>query len=961
MKPSDVKYFNTVMKYFFDTTKTSFEEYTSMVGDMIYTDTKTKQSSDYRYWLLARCLEMLDERGISRNFCIEQKDSLREYIIGLQSAQEGEYYTPELWCKEGRKYLKGLVGDLWGTAAVWDCACYTMDTEIYTARGWLTYDQLLNDDLVYSLNPQTREGEWVPFVQKFTRRHVGNLVHFKGDKIDLTVTPDHSMYFLTSGGGNSDVLRLDAGDVKGNLGRMQDFNPYIPIVAKMTGVDKTCDKSGSCTEKYAKYEYLFEKAMPDVCKCKLYSAMWVIAGAYYANGSLRKGTIVLDLTRSLARKAIFEAINAFNITYVVNSYEVTIEDAALVRFIQQECDRARFSAPYSSATFADIDGEAFLTGMGVLDHIKTEGEVDYHTSYSYEKNPNAGLVEYLLRSLGYYVSVRHTGSEYIYHCEKCDESQRVRDMTIEEIPYEGKVWDITLERNHIFLVRRNGLPVFCGNCGTGNLMRSEGYPGDKLFLSTLLSEDAALVSHQYPDATVFQLDFLQGIDFDSDNTMFLNQLPERLQQIIKNDEPLVIFINPPYAVTAGKGTDVYYHMQSNGYGNAAVDIFHQFLYRLCLIKEFYGLHNLYMGIYGPNNWLLSTNLKNFRSKFFNDFDFRGGFMFAGSEFADVCNSITFPIDVTLWKANQGTIEEEPKILLDTCENVNGEVICTGKQLCRPVEVTDKLEEWVKPKGVLIYQDCPTQTSGYSFGDTLAREPVGTISHMLSDAICRQAVRACSIIPYVVVTHRSIPIMEENYWRCVYSFAIRSALDNFTFTESSQILAAPDTSIEGFESVLADGLAFVIYGLGVYNFSYRDLEVCGRKWNRSNPFFPFSKTACKEIITDPVLLKDMEEHPSNNEITLKALDWALPRMSEEARELMAWGTQYLISTLKGDARAKLDYADWLNAYDAGIMQLRTAAKGALWNDDMMKEYRLVHSKLRTRLRGACYKYGTLTKE
>lgn len=952
MKPSDVKYFNTVMKYFFDTTKTSFEEYTSMVGDMIYTDTKTKQSSDYRYWLLARCLEMLDERGISRNFCIEQKDSLREYIIGLQSAQEGEYYTPELWCKEGRKYLKGLVGDLWGTAAVWDCACYTMDTEIYTTRGWLTYDQLSDDDLVYSLNPQTREGEWVPFVQKFTRIHAGNLVHFKGEKVDLTVTPDHSMYFLTSDGSTpTDVLRLDAGDVKGNLAKMKDSSPCVPLVAKMANVEgKTCDKSGSCGKKYAEFDYLFKKATSAVCNCTLYLAMWLIAGAYFANGSLEEGTITFNLSASTSRKAVFEALETFNIAYTANSRGLTTSDDALVKFIQQ----------YGDKTPADMDVKAFLKGMDIIDDLETKGEVIFCT----QDEKQAAVVELLVRSLGYYVSVRSTRLvDFAVHCESCEHlgSQMVNDLTIEEIPYEGKVWDITLERNHVFLVRRNGLPVFCGNCGTGNLMRSEGYPGDKLFLSTLLSEDAALVSHQYPDATVFQLDFLQGIDFDSDNTMFLNQLPERLQQIIKNDEPLVIFINPPYAVTAGKGTDVYYHMQTNGYGNAAVDIFHQFLYRLCLIKEFYGLRNLYMGIYGPNNWLLSTNLRNFRSKFFNDFDFRGGFMFAGSEFADVCNSITFPIDVTLWRANQGTVEQEPKILLDTCENVNGEVICTGKQLCRPVEVTDRLEEWVKPKGVLIYQDCPTQTSGYSFGDTLAKEPVGTISHMLSDAICRQAVRACSIIPYVVVTHRSIPIMEENYWRCVYSFAIRSALDNFTFTESSQILAAPDTSIEGFESVLADGLAFVIYGLGVYNFSYRDLEVCGRKWNRGNPFFPFSKTACQSIITDPVLLKDMEEHPSNNEITLKALDWALPRMSEEARELMAWGTQYLISTLKGDARAKLGYADWLNAYDAGIMQLRTAAKGALWSDDMMKEYRLVHSKLRTRLRGACYKYGTLTKE
>ena len=979
MKPSDVKYFNSVMKYFFDTTKTSFEDYTSMVGEMIYTDTKSKQTSDYRYWLLARCLEMLDERGIPRNFCIEQKDSLREYIVGLQSAQEGEYYTPELWCKEGRKYLKNLVGDLWGQATVWDCACYTMDTEIYTDKGWINYEQLDDNTRIYSLNPHTREGEWVRYVHKFTRNNTEDLYHFKSDKVDLLVTGDHKMYFTTFSKGAytdevspSGVISMSAFGVQKFIEKDTELI-YFPTVAKMTSFEgETCDKSGNCAEKYGEYTYLFNKADSSVCRCKLFSAIWTIAGAFYACGSLNRGTIntksvvAFNIEQKSMQDTLVNALGLFNISFSIkhtgedtnSAVEISCDDAELVKFISLNCDTSCYSALQPRLDVNKLDVTGFLTGLGIFPAVDS-GAVDFST----QDGRLARQVEHLVRMLGYYVFYRNTSDKFVLHIESCDydESQNVRTMLIERVPHSGMVWDITLERNHIFLVRRNGLPVFCGNCGTGNLMRSEGYPGDKLFLSTLLKEDAELVSHQYPEATVFQLDFLQGIDFDSDNTMFLNQLPERLQNVIKNDEPLIIFINPPYAVTAGKGTDVYYHMQSNGYGAAAVDIFHQFLYRLCMIREFYNLHNLYMGIYGPNNWLLSTNLRSFRAKFRSNFDFKGGFMFAGSEFADVCNSITFPIDMILWKSQASNSTGNETILLDTCENINGEIVYTGKQLCRSVEVTNKLDEWVKPQGVLTYQDCPTQTSGYSFGDTLAKEPVGTMAHMLSDIICRQAVRDCSILPYITPAHRGVPIMEENYWRCVYSFAIRSALGDFTYTESSQILAAPDTTIEGYENVLADGLAFLVFGLGVYNFSYRDVEICGRKWTRGNAFFPFSKAACKEIITDPVLLKDMEEHPARNEVTLNALAWALPKMSEAARELVAWGTRYMMSTLQGDVRAKLGYADWLSAYDAGIMQLRTAAKGALWSDDKMKEYRAANSKLRTLLRGAAYKYGTLTKE
>ena len=41
---------------------------------------------------------------------------------------------------------------------------------------------------------------------------------------------------------------------------------------------------------------------------------------------------------------------------------------------------------------------------------------------------------------------------------------------------DERVWDITLEKNHIFLVRHinkegvSSIPVFSGNCGSGNLM-----------------------------------------------------------------------------------------------------------------------------------------------------------------------------------------------------------------------------------------------------------------------------------------------------------------------------------------------------------------------------------------------------------------------------------------------------------------------------------------------------------
>lgn len=962
MKPSDVKFFNSVMKYFFDTTGTTFEDYTLMLGEVIYEDSRAKQSSDYKYWLLARCLETLKDRGIPLSYCIEQKDSLREFILGEQSAIEGEYYTPELWCKEGRKYLKQLVGDDWDKVTIWDPACYTMDTEIYTKHGWVTYHNLNTTDMVYSLNPETGVGEWVNFVSRLVKHHKGELYQFKGDGVNLKVTEDHAMY--VSEGIGSPIIRLSAGELYKRLKAGEKF--YIHRTATLDNFDYQCNGDGNCDISCSEYEDILSKADDTLCKCQRIDAFWRLVGLYYACGAVNYGHCtdsesyaVFKPTSCEQSERLVDLLKKLNITYTSTSegYNdpiegILVDDSALVRFFRLKCDKMHYGRSYALDTSGAM-GRSFLAGVGALP------EPDSSVIFRTKESDVAHIVERVAREGGYYVVRTETRDIFEFEISSSKSTVLLTADMAEIIPCEGEmVWDITLEKNHVFLVRRGGIPVFCGNCGTGNLLRTEEFDRSRLFMSTLLAEDADLVKKQFPGATVFQMNALLGIDFDSDNRMFLNQLPEALQDVIKNDKPLAIFMNPPYAVKAGSDTDVYYHMSRCGYGDAATDIYNQFLYRMCMLIDDYHLKNLYLGIYGPANWMSSARLADFRQRFFDRFVFKDGFMFSGAEFADVGKSIDFAINVTFWKA-RGTDKTENKIILDTCENVSGAVVHTGKQLIRPA--AERMYDWCLPRDVIQLQECPTQTAGYNFSDKLTTEPVGTMGHLISGIICKEAVRSNGVLPYPASSRQCIPITPENYWRCVYSFAICAAIGNSTYTETTQVLEAPDTTIPGFEETLADCLAFMIFGLGVYNFSYRDVEICGVKWTRNNAFFPISVEDCKTFITDPVLLDDMEKHPSNNQITLDAIKWAFPKMSEPAKELMKWGTQFLINSLLGDKRKKLGYQNWLSAYDAGITHIRTAANGALWSDELFKEYKTLVSQLRTRIRAAAYTYGTLISE
>src|SRR5690606_32941448 len=48
--------------------------------------------------------------------------------------------------------------------AGWHPNCYSDDTEVMTNNGWKLFKDVLNDDLIMSLDPVSKQPEYVPFV-----------------------------------------------------------------------------------------------------------------------------------------------------------------------------------------------------------------------------------------------------------------------------------------------------------------------------------------------------------------------------------------------------------------------------------------------------------------------------------------------------------------------------------------------------------------------------------------------------------------------------------------------------------------------------------------------------------------------------------------------------------------------------------------------------------------------------
>lgn len=494
--------------------------------------------------------------------------------------------------------------------------------------------------------------------------------------------------------------------------------------------------------------------------------------------------------------------------------------------------------------------------------------------------------------------------------------------------------------------------VWDASAGSGNLMRTSGYPQDKMFLSTLLKEDVPLLQQAYPDATCFDLDFLNSIDLDENNMHFSNKLPENLRKVLENNEPIVFYMNPPYKVIGSKTTDLGAYMSSKGMAKSALDLFHQFMYRLVLLKRTYNLTNVYLGIFGPITMFHSQMIKPMYDEFKEEFTFNSGMCFDAGDFANTSESVGWIIGYTCWTSKQPGDTDKPMVLEAKTLNGGDTPQVIGSRLVTSVDVN--LHNWVAPEDVVRMSDrLPTMTTYSTFTGQDTKVPFNALGYMMSsNYVLRATRRACvTTLP----TNDAINITQENFWRCVASFAARRTYASKQNPYNNcQYYSAPNTTVEGYDQWLRDALILFLFDFDAQHASYRNVEYKGEIINLGNAFFPISKEIASQVISDPNLLADLNNAPERNHFILQVLQQQSPYLSQEAKDLYEFGLTVLLESLAGTKRADMGYKNWLGSWDAGFIQLRDT-EGFL-TSEQQERYTYLVSKLKFKLYDGIYKYG-----
>lgn len=498
------------------------------------------------------------------------------------------------------------------------------------------------------------------------------------------------------------------------------------------------------------------------------------------------------------------------------------------------------------------------------------------------------------------------------------------------IDYHGYVWDLTMDKWHFFTTKVDGgTPVILSNCGTGNLMLESEHPREKIYLSTLQDTDVETVKNmkEYEGANVFQLDFLNELDYDSVNTDFLNKLPEGLQNAIRNNEKIIFFANPPYKSGMAKATEVGRYMSSIGLSQPAYDLFYQFCWRIMHFVEMFDLTNAYFCVFGSPTFFTGSKASVLFREYTKYFKFVDGMCISAQDFSGTSTSIEWGIACTLWKAKGAYSTETPDtgvLLKKKMLDMDGKVTTGESSLYTAPR--EKMDIWLQPKDVLYYKEAPLATSHLTlkgsdegvlvskYSGKIAENAFGTM--MLDSSLARG--NTYSAILSLPTTLQFVNITEENFWRCVSSYAFRNTY-KADWSETRKWLSAPDTSVEGYDTWLANALVLFLFELKSMQSSMRDVNWFHDIIDIQNKLFPITEEEFKEYCHDEVILQDFEKHGFDNQFILEKIEEVKDLWIPEVKDLFDWCKNIILSTY--DVRAKHEYKGCTQACDAGLAQLR----------------------------------------
>ena len=353
----------------------------------------------------------------------------------------------------------------------WHPLCYSDDTEVYTNEGWKLFEDLSGYEEILSLNPDTKELEYTEIIKRMSYTHNGDMIRYYNRSLDMMVTPDHKMICFNK---HDKILKeMSANEYYESMSLVKKRNVYSSTYnlyrsSEHSGIDITYIE----IDGYKISAYLYCEFM----------------GYYLSEGNTsRKYAVTVSQNRTRSSdnyKKICDCLKKMPFKFKENELGMHFYNKSIWEHVKPFGKSHEKYVPsiikVMTPELIEVFLAAYTLGDGTVRKTKNwkSGKFKDERVIGTSSIRMAGDIGELILRIGHHPSFnlitpkgkisKHWNGEYASNYDQwiirdC-RSQYAVQFKKEKIKYNGIVYDIEIEKNHIIYTRRNGKCVWGSNC-----------------------------------------------------------------------------------------------------------------------------------------------------------------------------------------------------------------------------------------------------------------------------------------------------------------------------------------------------------------------------------------------------------------------------------------------------------------------------------------------------------------
>ncbi len=334
--------------------------------------------------------------------------------------------------------------------------CYDEKTEVMTKSGFKLFSDVTYEDEIMTLNPENDNMEYQKPIAMFIIPYRGKMVHFQGRAYDFMVTPEHRMYVRY---GSDKFMFAPAIAIHEQLKNY----PYSKVELKRDGIWKGEEVQTYDVPSVESRPFRHPKTGMLVTHCgvrnpkNLNMNTWLkFMGWYLAEGSCnvhgRRKQARVQISQTLVnpenRVEIKEILNEVGFNPYVNDKGFDIGSRSLYEHLLPLGNSYTHYIPEELKNLPPRQ-------LRILVDTMMKGDGDTTNRLFTVSKKMADDFQEIVMKCGYAASVSFRGDGYRVTIIKRDTTPMIT-KTPTLVDYDGYVYDLTVPKHHVIMVRRNG-------------------------------------------------------------------------------------------------------------------------------------------------------------------------------------------------------------------------------------------------------------------------------------------------------------------------------------------------------------------------------------------------------------------------------------------------------------------------------------------------------------------------